>query len=80
MKDFMQIWYIQIDLMKSSDHGTTYLGRTNMTRETKVKVEEKFPISGQGYTMGKLIDDTDCQLLLDTGVSKSYMSVILLAM
>ena len=45
-----------------------------MTRETKVKAEEKFPISGQGYTLGKVLDDTDCQILLDTGASKSYMS------
>ena len=43
-------------------------------RETKVKAEEKFPIVGQGYTMGKLLDDTDCQILLDMGASKSYMS------
>ena len=24
--------------------------------------------------MGKLLDNTDCQILLDTGTSKSYMS------
>ena len=34
---------------ESSDLSTTYLGKTKMTRETKVKAEEKFPISGQGY-------------------------------
>ena len=45
-----------------------------MTREMKVKAEEKFPISGQVYTLGKLLDNTDCQILLDTGVSKSCMS------
>ena len=45
-----------------------------MTRETKVKVEEKFPILRQGFTMGELLDDTNCQILLDTGVSKSFMS------
>ena len=39
-----------------------------------IKVEEKFPISGQGYTSGKLLDNTECSILLDTGVSKSYMS------
>ena len=32
--------------------STTYLGKTRMTRETKVKAEEKFTISGQGYTGG----------------------------
>ena len=26
------------------------------------------------YTLGKLLDRTECQLLLDTGVSKSFMS------
>ena len=45
-----------------------------MTRETKIKAEERFPISGQGYTIGKLLDDTECQILLDAGASKSYMS------
>ena len=45
-----------------------------MTREIKVKAEEKFPISGKGYTLGKLLDNTDCQILLDTDASKSYMS------
>ena len=45
---------------ESSDLSTTYLGRTDMTRENKVKAEEKFPISGQkfpisgqGFTLGK---------------------------
>ena len=59
---------------ENSDLSTTYLGRTTVTRETKVKAEEKFPASGQGYTMAKLLDDTDCQILLDTGATKSYMS------
>ena len=54
--------------------STTYLGRTNMMREIKVRSEEKFPISGHGYTLGKLLDDIDCQILLDMGASKSYMS------
>ena len=36
--------------------------------------EESFPISEHGYTSGKLLDGTECQLLLDTGASKSFMS------
>ena len=36
---------------ESSDLRTTYLGRTRETRETTVKAEEKFPISGQGYIL-----------------------------
>ena len=31
---------------QNSDLSKTYLGKTKRTRETKVKVEEKFPISG----------------------------------
>ena len=61
---------------ESSDLNTTYLGRTTVTRETKAKVEEKFPISGQGLTMGKLLDDTDYQILLDTGLKKMFIQII----
>ena len=39
-----------------------------------MKEEERFPISEQGYAVDKLLDGTECQILLDTGVSKSYMS------
>ena len=45
-----------------------------MTRVSKIKTEERFPISEQGYTVGRLLDGTECQLLLDTGASKSFMS------
>ena len=37
-------------------------------------VEEKFPISKSGCTVGKLMDGTECQILLHTGASKSFMS------
>ena len=39
-----------------------------------MRAEESFPISGQGYTIGKLTDKTECSILIDTGASKSYMS------
>ena len=39
-----------------------------------LKAEESFLLSEQGYTLGKLLDGTECQLLLDTGASKSFMS------
>ena len=45
-----------------------------MTRASKIKAEERFPISEQGYTVGKLLDDTECQIILDMRVSKSFMS------
>ena len=58
---------------ESTDLCTPYLGRIDMTRDMTIKAEEKFPMSGQGYTSGKLLDNTECSILLDAGVSKSYM-------
>ena len=34
---------------ENSDLSTTYLGRIDMTRASKIKVKERFPISEQGY-------------------------------
>ena len=59
---------------ENSDLSMTYLGETKMTRETRIKMEEKIPITGQGFTLGKPLDGTECQILLDTHASKSYMS------
>ena len=57
-----------------SDLSTTYLGKVDKSKNNKIKAEESFPISEQGYTMGKVLDGTECQMLLDTGASKSFMS------
>ena len=59
---------------ENSDISTTYLGRVNKEIQDKLKAEESFPISKHGYTLGRLLDGTEWQLLLDTGVSKSFMS------
>ena len=59
---------------ENSDLSSTYLGQTKMNRETKFKAKDKFPITGQGFASGKLLDRTDCRILLDTGAVKSYMS------
>ena len=56
---------------ENSDLSTTYLGQTIMTRDTKIKAEERFPITSQGFASGKLLDGTECQILLDTGATKS---------
>ena len=45
-----------------------------MTRDTRIKAEERFSITGQGFASGKLLDGMECQILLDTGATKSYMS------
>ena len=45
-----------------------------MTRDQIIKAEEKFQIYGQGYTNAKLLDNTECSILINTGASKSYIS------
>ena len=59
---------------ENSDLSMAYLGRSDRAKSDKLKAEESFPMSGQGYTLGKLLDGTECQLLLDTGASKLFMS------
>ena len=59
---------------ENSDLSTTCLGQTKMMRDTKIKAEERFPITGQGFASGKLLEGTECQILLDTGATISYMS------
>ena len=72
---------IQSDIVSSSrfdensDISMTYLGKIGQEEsQNKLKAEESFPISENGYTLGRLLDGTKCQLLLDTGASKSFMS------
>ena len=72
---------IQSDVVSSSrfdensDISTTYLGKIESKEgQDKLKAEESFPISENGYTLGRLLDSMKCQLLLDTGASKSFMS------
>ena len=57
---------------KNSDISTTYLGKIENDKD-ELKAES-FPISENGYTLGRLLDGTKFQLLLDTGGSKSFMS------
>ena len=59
---------------ENSDLSTTYLRKADRSKINKIKAEESFPISEQGYTKRKLLDGVECQILLDTGASKSFMS------
>ena len=59
---------------ENADLSTTYLGQTKMTRDMRIKAGEKFPITRQGFASGKLLDGTECQILLEAGATKSYMS------
>ena len=71
---------IQLEIVSSnrfdenSDLSTVYLGRVDKENQNKLKAEESFPISEFGYTSCRLLNGTECQLLLDTDVSKSFMS------
>ena len=71
---------IQSDIVSSSrfdensDISMTYLGKIGQEEsQSKLKAEESFSVSENGYTLGRLLDGTKCQLLLDTGASKSFM-------
>ena len=59
---------------ENDDLSTTYLGKIGMGQEDIIKAEESFPISEQGFVMGRLLNGEECQILLDTGASKYYMS------
>ena len=72
---------IQSDIVSSSrfdensDISITYVGKIGQEEsQNKLKSEESFPISENGYTLGRLLDGTKCQLLLDTGACKFFMS------
>ena len=72
---------IQSDIVSSgrfdenSDISTTYLGKIESKEgQDKLKAEESLTISENGYILGGLLDGTKCQLLLDIGASKSFMS------
>ena len=51
--------------MKIQNLSTMYLGKVNVTKENKITAEEKILISEQGYMVGKLLNATGCQILLD---------------
>ena len=59
---------------EDTDLSTTYLGQTDMSRKTDVKPEESFAMNAAGHTGGELLDGTECEILIDTSASKSYMS------
>ena len=80
-KEYLDVYErIQLEIVsttrfdENSDLSTTYLDKSDKTWNDKLKVEESFPISEHGYTLGKLLDGTECQLLLDTGANKLFMS------
>ena len=55
---------------EDTDLSTTYLGQVEMSRKT----EESVAVNAAGSTRGELLDGTECEILIDTGASKLYMS------
>ena len=58
------------------DLSTTYLGKIGMRMEDIMKAEESFPISEQGFVMGRILNGEECQILLDTGMSRYYWTQV----
>ena len=59
---------------ENSDLSTMHLGRADKESQNKLKAVESFPTSEHGHTSGRLLDCTECQLLLDMGASEPFMS------
>ena len=58
---------------ENSDISTAYMGKVDKENQHKLRADKSFPISEHGYTLGRLLDGTECQLLLGMGASKSFM-------
>ena len=59
---------------EDTDLSTTYLGQVDMSRKTEVEAEESFAMNAAGHKRGELLDGTEFEIIIDTGMSKSYMS------
>ena len=49
---------------ENSDLSTIFLGRVDMTQDKDLMVEQKFPISQSGYTLGKLMDRNRLSIII----------------
>ena len=59
---------------EGTDQTTTYLGQVDISRKAEIEAEESFAMKAVGHTRGELLNGTECEILIDTGASKSYMS------
>ena len=61
---------------ENSDLSTTYLGKSDRPKINKIKAEEYFSISEQGYMLGQLLDGTvnlSCLNLITIAVNHSIL-------
>ena len=54
---------------ENSNLSTTYLGQTKNDKGHENQSRSEISITRQGFTSGKLLDGTACQILLDTGAT-----------
>ena len=65
----------RLDAKQKSSISTPRIKETSPALPyTTLMVEQRFTISKSSYAIGKLMDGTECQILLDTGASKLFMS------
>ena len=60
---YMKEFYRHINTTRfdeNSDQITTYLGKSDGSKNDRLKAEESFPISEQEYMLGKLLYGTEC--------------------
>ena len=58
----MQKWYKPTKFNENSRPKYDIFRTDKMTKDTKIKAEERFPITDQGFAAGKLMDGTECQI------------------
>ena len=59
---------------EDTDLSTAYLHQVDMSTKTEVKAEESFAMNTAGHTRGELLVGTECEILINTGTSKSCTS------
>ena len=68
----------ELNINKSSDDlldvSTTYLGTDHVQRTDVFNAQPSFPITFDCHTNGEFFGGGKLDILLDTGISKSYMS------
>ena len=53
---------------------TSYFGKTDKTKKNVIKAQEQFSITDHSTTVDTLLYVTECQIHLDRGATKSFMS------
>ena len=55
------------------ENGDRNTDKAQMQKSGNCRIKEYFKINDHSRTVGSVLDDTECNILLDTGVSKGFM-------